>query len=116
DDLAKKIEADAEARKADEAKRAEAASAEQEAQAASFATRALDSATNEDGSPVYELCAKPENRTEAVKLAIEHATQLAIARGIESETLTPDTVTALLNEAYADVEAELEAEGIERAK
>jgi hypothetical protein len=116
EDLAKRIDADEKARKIAD----DAAAARHEAQAMdntlAFATHALDTATNEDGSPKFELCARADNKADAAKLAIEHAGTLAVARGIDPAALTPDVARKLLQDAYADVELELEAEGVEREK
>ena len=116
DNLQKQLDADAAARKDFEAKQVQRAEAEAQASTLAFATHALDAAVNDDGTPKFELCARPKNREGAAQLAIEHAVALAIKRGIEVETLTPDATRALLQDAYADVEAELEAEGVAKQK
>lgn len=120
DKLQEQVEADAKARKdaedarvATEAKRVET---EAQANTQAFALNALDTALNDDGTPKFELCARPKNRDGAAKLAIEHAVALAVKRGLDVESLTPDTSRALLQDAYADVEMEIEAEGVERLK
>lgn len=120
DALQKKVDADAKAREAAETARmaAEAKRVEDEAQAntTAFALNALDVALNDDGTPKFELCARPANREGAAKLAIEHAVALAVKKGMDVEALTPDATRALLQDAYADVEAEIEAEGIAEQK
>jgi hypothetical protein len=108
---------EAEARQKDqEAKDAARAAQEAEASTLAFATHALDAAVNDDGTPKFELCARPVNRDGAAKLAISHAVDLAIKRGLDPENLTPDAARALLQDAYADVETELEAEGVVEQK
>jgi hypothetical protein len=108
---------EAEARqKSQEAKDAARAAQEAEASTLAFATHALDAAVNDDGTPRFELCARPVNRDGAAKLAIEHAVSLALKRGLDPENLTPDAARALLQDAYSDVEAELEAEGVAEQK
>ncbi len=116
DDLQKQLDADKAAREAFEAKQAQRAEADAQASTLAFATHALDAAVNDDGTPKFELCARPKNREGAAQLAIEHAVALAIKQGIDVEGLTPDATRALLQEAYADVEAEIEAEGIAKQK
>lgn len=120
DSLQKQVEADAKARKDAEEARAAADTkrVEDEAQAntTAFALNALDVALNDDGTPKFELCARPANREGAAKLAIEHAVALAVKKGMDVESLTPDATRALLQDAYADVEAEIEAEGIAEQK
>lgn len=116
DELQKRLDADEAARKDQETKQAARAESDAKASTLAFATHALDAATNDDGTPKFELCARPKNREGAAQLAIEHAVALAIKRSIDVDSLTPDATRALLQDAYADVEAELEAEGIERQR
>lgn len=108
DELTKKIDADDKARKALETKQAAEAAAAQDAGTTAFALRALETVTNDDGTPKYELCTRADNRDVATKLAIERASVLAVEREIDSDHLTPDIARQLLQDAYGDVEAVLE--------
>jgi hypothetical protein len=116
DEIKKQVDADAQARKDFEAAQAKKSEAEAQASTLAFATHALDAAVNEDGTPKFELCSRAKNREGAAKLAIEHAVALAVKRGLDVDALTPDATRALLQDAYADVEAEIEAEGVERQR
>jgi predicted nuclease with RNAse H fold len=112
DELTKKIEDDEKARKALDSKTvadaAAAAAAAEQAGTAAFAVNALETATNEDGTPKYELCSRADNREDATTLAIERVKVLAIERAIDGDTLTPDIARQLFQDAYADVEGVLE--------
>jgi hypothetical protein len=109
DEIIKRIDAEAEARKSLEKRLSDRDAAEQAANVTAFALHTLDATTNEDGSAKFELCAA--NRNEAAQLAQAHVVTLAKARGIDPEHVSPDAAAALFRDAYADVEAELEAEG-----
>lgn len=112
--LAEELEADRKARADLEKKQAEQAAAERLANAHSFALKTLDDIKHDNGEPVFELCAHPDNRADAAKLATEHAGDLAIARQLDPETITPEIAAQLYRDAFAAVEAELEAEGERR--
>ncbi len=112
--LAEDFEAERQARADAEKKQAEQAAAERVANAHAFALHTLDDIKHDDGSPVFELCAHPDNRADAAKLATEHAGDLAVARELEPEKITPEVAAALYKDAFAAVEAELEAEGERR--
>ena len=119
----KALEASAKLQTAD----AERAAAAQKQGQFSFALSALDGAKNDDGSPRFELCARPENRADIEKRlfghvgadGIErmgHVQRLAIEQKVASDDVTPDLARRLIVEGFEAIEAELEAEGIEQLK
>lgn len=92
-----------------------------------FALQALDGAKNDDGTPQFELCSRQENRGDLEKLLfgyaddkgveqMGHVQRLAVKQGVKSEDVTPELARKLILAAYADIEAELEAEGLEQQK
>ena len=119
----KALEASAKLQTAD----AERAAAAQKQGQLSFALSALDGAKNDDGSPRFELCARPENRADIEKRlfghvgadGIErmgHVQRLAIEQKVASDDVTPDLARRLIVEGFEAIETELEAEGIEQQK
>jgi hypothetical protein len=93
----------------------------------SFALSALDGAKNDDGSPRFELCARPENRGDIERrlfgylddAGVErggHVQRLAIEQKVESKDVTPDLARRLIVEGFEAIEAELEAEGVEQQR
>lgn len=105
-DLAKKVEeisaTIAADKKADEEKEAKAVTA----QAQSMVGRVLTGAAEK-----YELCARKENRDEAIAAAIDGAVYLAGERKIDLSTLSEDETNALIEEAFAGVEAVYDSYG-----
>lgn len=89
---------------------AQAAETQRNAQVAAFANSVLDAAKQADGSLMFEICARPENRGEAAEAALAIVTALAIDRGLTQDAngkprdVTRDEVAALYREAYQTVE------------
>lgn len=123
-DAGKKAQEAVDKLKADDAARARAT---EDRARLSFALAALDGAKNDDGSPRFELCGRPENRGDLEKLLfgfvddkgveqMGHVQRMAVKQQVKNEDVTPDLARKLILDAYADIEAELEAEGVEQQK
>jgi hypothetical protein len=113
DDLAKKVDEIAATLANDKKARDDEKKADEDAEAKAVATQAQSMVDRvlTGAAEKFELCARAENREEAIAAAIDGAVHLAGTRKLDLKTLTEAETNALIEEAFQGVETLYEGFG-----